>query len=188
MSTYVVFTPDDQYDRDHASDGESRYGAYLRRNLASFLDIDDWPTGDPLEFAAAAWRVAQSPVMSPAYVTAHPRVLSTSVGWDFEHCLAITVEVASGVPREVARGLRGSWTGWREGDPWFDEEANDRPVASSVLKFRVPMPEDGLPEPAYRAASEPDTEVAKEAVEIVCGRLNAALGGAFSRFDRKEVA
>lgn len=66
---------DDRYDRENASDGHSRYGAYLRQN--SNLFRDSWsdepaPVTDPAEFAVHAWTVATGPIMFPGYVRVRP--------------------------------------------------------------------------------------------------------------------
>lgn len=188
MSTAGVFVPDDRYDRDHASDFESRYGAYLRRNTALFLDSYEDLTRDRLEFAAAAWRIAQAPVMSPPYVLAHPRVLSAEPTWDFDGRLAVAVDIATEIPRELSVALRGRWIGWSRQDNWHVPGTNDRAVAVATAQFRVPMSPDGLPLPSYRPTGEPDTEHAKSAVAVICGRLDSALSGVFARFDRKEAA
>ncbi|MCI2421533.1 hypothetical protein MOQ72_29270 [Saccharopolyspora sp. K220] len=189
MFSSQIFVPDDRYDYEHASDFQSRYGAYLRSNTGQFLDYEtNRLTDNPVDFAAAAWRIAQSPVMSPAYVMAHPRVLSATASWDLEYRLAITVAVAAGVPHEISRALRGVWRGWNRSGVWSEPEDNDLPVATTVLRLRVPITADGLPTPVYSSIAEPSTEVAKAAVQTICGRLNAALTSVFSRLDRKEVA
>ncbi|MEV4643656.1 MULTISPECIES: hypothetical protein [Saccharopolyspora] len=189
MSFSRPFAPDDRYDFEHASDFQSRYGAYLRQNAAQFVDVDgQQPTQSPLEFAASAWRVAQSPVMSPAYVESHPRVLSAVPTWDFDGRLAITVEIAASVPGETTRVLRGYWRGWQTGSTWHVQEDNHVPTATAVLLLRVPIEADGLPTPSFSRLAEPSTDAAKAAVQTICGRLNAALSGVFAQFARKEVA
>lgn len=65
----------DDYDRENASDGVSRYGAYLRQRPDEFRD--GWsdeakPIGTAAEFAVHAWRVATAPVMVPGYVQVRP--------------------------------------------------------------------------------------------------------------------
>ena len=72
MSTEPTpFWVDRDYDCAHASDGISRYGAYLRD--ATF---EPWTDNDhAVEWAAFAWRRATGPVMSLGYVRYHPRVL-----------------------------------------------------------------------------------------------------------------
>lgn len=190
MFSSVVFAPDDRYDRDHASDSQSRYAAYLRRHVGLFLDADDQPTRDRLEFAGAAWRIAQSStLMSPPYVTAHPRVLGTDTCWDHEGRLAIAVEVATDLPREYASSLRDGWIGWERCERWPEQADNGRVAATAVLHFRVPMSAAGLPEPAYHhVTAEPDIDIAKNVIEVVCGRLNAVLGRVLAAFDDREVA
>ena len=72
------------YDRTQASDGQSRYGAYVRdyaRLFDPWQDAPDGVTGDPVEFAIAAFRVATGPIMSPGFVRWHPRVC----GYGVEH-------------------------------------------------------------------------------------------------------
>ncbi|MFF2076368.1 hypothetical protein ACFVXG_16605 [Kitasatospora sp. NPDC058162] len=79
---------DDVHDREHASNGDSRYGSYLARN-ARLLHDD----GQPLtaaEFACSAWQIATSPVMSPGYVRIRPDLHN------------ITVVSATGDNRDVA--------------------------------------------------------------------------------------
>lgn len=70
-----AFQIDDHQDQSLASDRKSRYGAYLRdkRRLFFHNGPDSPPTADPVEFAVAAWSVATPPIMSPGYVSSHPR-------------------------------------------------------------------------------------------------------------------
>ena len=68
----LVCWVDADWDYTNASDGISRYGAYLRGHAEEFQswhgeDLDGITT-DPGEFAAAAFRVACGPIMSPGYV------------------------------------------------------------------------------------------------------------------------
>lgn len=126
--------------------------------------------------------------MSPGYVTAHPRVLDAAAVSDFDGRLAVSVEVATELPRELAQGLRGSWIGWQHGRHWFAPTTHERPVATSVLRVRVPISADGLPEPVYTATAAPDVDTAKHAVAVLCTRLNAALAGVFTQLTRKEVS
>src|SRR6266545_2299896 len=72
------------WDRTNASDRVSRYGAYLRGHAEEFEswhgEDQDGITTDPGEFAAAAFRVACGPIMSPGDVRWHPRILDHQVG------------------------------------------------------------------------------------------------------------
>ena len=59
----------DAYDREYASGGHSRYGAYLRQNASLFKSA--WsdqpePIEDPAEFAVHAWQIATAPPTSGA--------------------------------------------------------------------------------------------------------------------------
>lgn len=66
---------DDHYDRENASDNNSRYGAYLRQRPNDFRDgwsDEPAPIKTPEEFAVHAWRVATAPVMVPGYARVRP--------------------------------------------------------------------------------------------------------------------
>lgn len=197
MPSTALFTLDDRFDRDHASDFESRYGAYLRQNAASFLNLDDEPTDCPLEFAGAAWQIAQSPIMAPGYITTHPRILSAAPTWDDEHRLAIHIELATDLPAGLDRVL--SWRGWQRNGPggWHAPAEFDRPAAFTVLQLFIPMAVTGLPQPSYRVNGVvrgefgnvvPDVEAAKDAVRVIADRLNAAVGPVVSLRTRAAVA
>ena len=98
----AAFGIDRDYDRSLASDGISRYGAYLRD--ATF---EPWTDHDQaVEWAAFAWRRATGPVMSPGYVRCHPRVRGAQLersGWDGG--LAAGVTLVSPWPEQLARAL-----------------------------------------------------------------------------------
>jgi hypothetical protein len=67
----------EDYDRNYASDGTSRFGAYLRQRPDEFRSSwssDPKPLPTPEEFAVAAWRVATPPVMAPGYVSIRPDI------------------------------------------------------------------------------------------------------------------
>ena len=91
--TVTAFWVDRDYDRAHASDDTSRYGAYLRD--ATF---EPWTDHDQaVEWAAFAWRRATGSVMSPGYVRYHPQVLAAQLersSWD-----------GTLVPRFFSKGL-----------------------------------------------------------------------------------
>jgi hypothetical protein len=109
--TVTAFWVDRDYDRAHASDDVSRYGAYLRD--AAF---EPWTDNDQaVEWAAFAWRRATGPVMSPGYARYHPRVLAAQLersSWDGS--LAAAVALISSWPEDIktplTRGLKlGDW-------------------------------------------------------------------------------
>lgn len=128
-----TFVVNDAYDRDMASDGCSRYGAYLRERCAMFYD-DDEPETDSVRFALAAWRVAQPPIMWPGYVRSHPRVVGQREHWDDDGRPAVAVELAIGMSSSISRSIASnSWRDWCRdsvGERWVEPYDNDQ--ASSV--------------------------------------------------------
>src|SRR5215211_2160838 len=67
-----AFWLDEQFDRQQAPDGRSRFGAEVRRRAEEFSDA--WGDIAPVRFAVTAWRLATT--LSPGYVRWHRRVLS----------------------------------------------------------------------------------------------------------------
>ncbi|GAA3925885.1 hypothetical protein GCM10023085_03920 [Actinomadura viridis] len=186
------FWVDEEYDREYASDGVSRYGAYVRDRLASSF-AECWETwGEPssrrVEFASAAWRTATGPVMAPGYVRSSSRVLGARVErnqWDGS--LIAAVSLVAPWPAALARSF--DWQGgrrWRDwptelrGDGYEFVEPTEQDVAgapfmqaSLALTFAVPV--DRLPE----APEGPDDGVedcARQAVEGLVVELNRAVG------------
>ncbi|WP_017973741.1 hypothetical protein [Actinopolyspora halophila] len=177
MRSTPLIQPDDHYDRAHASDSESRFGAYLRRNTAAFLDGDE-PTADPVEFATSTWRIARPPVMTPGYLVAHDQVLDAEVLREDDGTAVIRVDLTTELPSEIARDLRSRWVGWIRG----------RPHATNVLRFDIPVLTDRLPAPVYSVRAVPDTETVKEALGQLCGLVNSALADVLIDLERTEVA
>jgi hypothetical protein len=169
-----AFEPDEDYDRSHASDGVSRYGAYLARHAYLFQD-DDQPTTDPELFAGAAWRVAQHATMTPGYVRAHGRVQATSTQWDDDSRLAVWVELAVSSAPEAVR-FTFPWRRWTRDElgHWLAPVDYTRPNLLTVLRVAIPLTGVALPSPRY-VNGRPDTATAKQAVSIICRTLNAPL-------------
>jgi len=137
---YLVI--DDDYDRDHASDGLSRFGAYVAMRLPLVLEADrDVPT-DPVRWASFAWASATTPVMSPGYLTWTGPIEDIQVGWDDGH---LAVETTLRAPSPVH--LPG-WQGWdrdRNGnmcEPWHgDRTALSRlTLTAKIAGARLPVP------------------------------------------------
>ncbi|MBP2330616.1 hypothetical protein JOF56_011001 [Kibdelosporangium banguiense] len=174
MVTHIAFRPNEHYDRDQASDGLSRYGAYLAQKRGMFRDLDnDQPTEDALEFSAAAWEIAQSPIMSPGYVTVHPRIQSADATWDDEHRLAIAVAVARDdvlMGAQLLRRARG-WAHDRISGGWYDPQDCAVLTALCLVTIRVPILAGDLPLPEFRDTI-PVTVTAKAAVAAICTVLN----------------
>ncbi|WP_026415635.1 hypothetical protein [Actinomadura oligospora] len=110
-----VFWVSEVDDRERASDGKSRYGAYLRQNLHLFDPWDEKSVGsDPVEFVTVAWQVATSPVMAPPYLHCRwDRLLSAKI-WRADTGAAVAnLELVSSAPSELERsGLARSWNSW----------------------------------------------------------------------------
>jgi len=136
----TAFWIDRDYDRAHASDGISRYGAYLRDAI-----FEPWTDHDQaVEWAAFAWRRATSPVMSPGYVRYHPAVLGARLersGWDGSLAGGVTVvsawpeEIKPAAARSVRLGDRDAyWQDWpteyRGGDTVSYCEPSEADVAA----------------------------------------------------------
>jgi hypothetical protein len=115
----AAFWIDDDYDRENASDGVSRYGAYVRRSSA-LAECWDSTWDDPqvrrARFAEAAWATATTPVMSPGLVRRHPRVISAAVQFNaWDATLAGAVQLITPWPQPLA-----SSRGWQRETWWQD--------------------------------------------------------------------
>jgi hypothetical protein len=161
----AAFWVDSDYDRRHASDGTSRYGAYVRqRQAALFAECWDgtWDEASTRRalFAAAAWQTGTSPVMAPAYIRQHPRVLSARVevnGWDQSLAAAVTLAVPWPAPLAGSRDWRNGqwWQDWQvqhvPGGPDYYREPDDRelgrsPFLLSTARLLFPLLADRLPD------------------------------------------
>lgn len=169
-----VFEPDEEYDRNHASDGVSRYAAYLTQYRHLFCQ-DGQPTTDAGWFAQVAWQIAQSPIMSPAYVRCHGRVQDTSVRWDEDGRQAVCLDLAVSSAPEAA-GLTSAWRRWTrdEHGHWLRPDDYAHPTVLTVLHLAVPLAGMRLPEPRYQG-EQPDITTAKRAIQAICASVNAAL-------------
>ena len=185
----TAFWVDRDYDREHASDGISRYGAYLRD--AAF---EPWTDDDQaVEWAVFAWRRATGPVMSPGYVRYHPRVLAARLersGWDGS--LAAGVSLVSSWPEQLkaraGQGLRlatGTRTG-RTGRPNVSA-ATPSATTSPAKRMSLPgrtcwprvslqftVPSAALPEPPATSAAL--LSAGQQAVAVVVAELNRIVG------------
>lgn len=186
----AAFWIDYDYDRENASDGISRFGAYVRQSSVMTESWDgtwDEPQVRQARFAEAAWATATTPVMSPGFVRRHPRVISAAVQintWDatlagsvqlvtpWPHVLVGSCDWRRDVwwqdwPMETLGGMR-----WREPD---EQELTGHAylMASAWLVFPLHVPA-GLPS----APSGPDDCVeiaAREAVATLVGTMNAVV-------------
>ncbi|WP_242884082.1 hypothetical protein [Actinomadura litoris] len=161
------FWVDEVYDREYASDGVSRFGAYVRDRLNSTFaecwgDFGDSPGIRLAEFASASWRTASGPVMAPGYVRSHTRVLGAQVqrsGWDGS--LVGSVGLVAPWPERLLRSDR-----WQGGLSWRDwptelcgkgydfvhpteEDVTRRPLLQTSLALSFPVPMHRLPAVPY---------------------------------------
>ncbi|TQM71167.1 hypothetical protein FHX41_4919 [Actinomadura hallensis] len=191
-----MFTFNDTDDRDRASDGVSRYGVYLRRYPKLFAAWDDGAavTGDPCEFAAAAWQVATSPTMAPPYLGWTAERVQSVTFTHSEHAPALIARVQVAVPRPaVLDGVRG-FVDWDRGDRWNrgyhvpDDAALSRCPAmltSTLLAFHIPAGELYVPADAPEALTVHD---AKASVKRLAERLSARLAPVLTVLDASGVA
>jgi hypothetical protein len=185
----TAFWIDGDYDREQASDGISRYGAYLRD--ASF---EPWTDDDQaVEWAVFVWRRATGPVMSPGYVRYHPRVLAARLersGWDGS--LIAGVSLVSAWPEQLTRALVRAvrlgdgdayWQDWpteyRSGDTTCYYEPGEadvaaRPYLLTTLSLQYTVPSAALPEPPATSAAL--LSAGQQAVAVVVAELNQIVG------------
>jgi len=140
------------HDNDQATDGRSRYGAYVHGNA----DFDRIGHREPTpEFAVAAWRVATGPVMSsPALVRCHRRVQSVTVARnEFDGALCATAVLVAAQPLYLA-ALRpvggGSFQDWPVGMLGAFEYPSGQDIAASpylctTVRADLSVPVDTLP-------------------------------------------
>lgn len=194
------FWIDYEWDRDRASDGKSRYGAYVRQAIDLFRETWDGTvqSGLPGRFAAIAWRTATGPVMSPPFADWRAPVMSAGLQVDYEAkgCpLIAVITLAASQPKALARGYDGarhwrswpyerSWTGDYPRDPYGDEVArNSFALASLRLVFAIPAARLPDPPPAFRRPGEVE-HTARKAVEAVVAELNRAVIPVITRIER----
>jgi hypothetical protein len=170
---------DPDYDRANASDGQSRYGAYVRDHAQRFDPWQDAPDGvttDPVEFAVAAFRVATRPIMWPGYVCWHPRVCGYGTERsDHDGRLVVSVTLATPAPLRLPGW---SWRSWdRDFHDHFLEPEDRGPVALGRLELRWPLGSEQLHRPARpRVPSCPNLVDATTAVAAVVGSANHTVG------------
>jgi hypothetical protein len=190
MSTAAaVFWVDRDYDRSHASDGISRYSAYLRD--ASF---EPWTDNDQaVEWAVFAWERATGPVMSPGYVRYHPGVLAARLGrssWDGSLVAGVTLvslwpeEIKTVLSRAIRLGDREVF--WRDwpieclgGDTVSYHEPSEadvaaRPYVLATLSLQFTVPPAALPHPPASSAAR--RGAGQQAVAVVVAELNRVVG------------
>ena len=191
-TTKAPFWIDADYDQDHASDGKSRYGAYVRQNMGGFAECWDgtWEHALPVHFAAHAWRIATGPVMAPGYVCRHPRILSARLEYSYwDGSLGAIVELVTPWPQALRQSSqwmrqinRGWWHDWPTEfsdayrDPG-DEDMSKRPYLLTSAALRLTVPDGQLPQPpSAEPAAQEVVELAQQAVAVLVAELNRIVG------------
>jgi hypothetical protein len=196
----AAFWVDRDYDREYASDGTSRYGAYLRD--ATF---EPWTDDDQaVEWAVFAWRRATGPVMSPGYVRYHPRVLSAQLersGWDGG--LVAELNLVSPWPDQLTKTLVRAirlgdkdayWQDWpteyRGGSTCYygpsEADIAARPYLLTTSSLQFTVPSVSLPTPPATAAAL--LSAGQQAVAIVMAELNRIVGPVLGAGDMSSAA
>ncbi|WP_329488547.1 hypothetical protein OG618_18130 [Kitasatospora sp. NBC_01246] len=174
---------DDIRDREQASDGRSRYGAYLAQHA------DDFHEGGqplhPVEFAIAAWRTATVPVMAPGYVAVRPDVYPLDVYRDHHGNAGFCAKVGlrhSDLARRPGDRLRArDWERdpWgRHDEPWpvlISPERTDRPAVLVAATLLVPIPDGILLRPTAARPGRTLTHEAKHVIAALAAHANAHL-------------
>ncbi|GAA2755886.1 hypothetical protein [Actinopolymorpha rutila] len=161
---------DEAYDRDYASDGVSRYGAYLR-SRAHLFDDDGAPL-DAVSFAGIAWQIACAPVMSPGFVHTADTIGRVRCRGSEESSEELIAEMDArlGWPARLARPRLSGWRDWERDDfGGLMEPAADRRALLFSVRVQLPVSTLGLPVPTSTAV---DVGAAIEAVHLLCRRIN----------------
>ncbi|WP_051830064.1 MULTISPECIES: hypothetical protein [Streptomyces] len=178
-STLVII--DYTADRENASDGHSRYGAYIAQHAADFHE-DGQPLR-PVEFAAAAWRTATSPVMAPGYAVVRPDLDRVEVYADHDggaqFCAKVGLRHSQLTHRPASRPLdweRAPWT--RSNEPWpvlVSPERTDRPAVLVTATVLLPIPDSILITPTTARPGRTLTDEAKTVVAALAEHANQHL-------------
>jgi hypothetical protein len=194
MSTAAAFWIDHDYDREHASDGVSRYGAYVRDAV-----FEPWTDDDrAVELAKFAWRRATGPVLSPGYVRRHPRIAMARLersGWDGS--LLAMVDLVVGQPEPLRYLPAGDepamWQDWpaefsfRTGhDEWFEpggEELARSPYLLCQASLRFTVPQTGLARPPARPNMPLLVAQCRDTVAALVRALNTIVSPVIARID-----
>lgn len=147
----AAFRVDREYDREHASNGVTRFGTYILRSSpvtacwdGTFLDDEDRARAQ--WFAVAAWETASPPVMSPPYLHHHPRVRAASLASQTQARVSLVGRAELVAPWPAPLAASGDW---KLGRPW-----RNWPVERYLDTERYyDLADDGMIEDRYLLAS-----------------------------------
>ncbi|RKE19627.1 hypothetical protein [Streptomyces sp. TLI_171] len=186
FTTRTLALIDDIDDKERASDGRSRYGSYLALN-ARHLHDDGEPLS-PAAFAAAAWRIATSPVMAPGYVRIRPDLASfaaQAAEYDPDVLLLrLTVPLRHQALAHRPTGRPADWSTYRSA--WTDEqfaarvepEHFDRTALLLTAELIRPVPDELLFDPSTARPGPRMTHEAKQVVHSLAEYANTHVGPA----------
>ena len=176
MAASQAFWIDEDFDREHAPDGASRYGAEVWGRASEFAE--SWGDISPVTFAATAWRLATE--LRPGCVRWHRRIVAAVClrsPWDGS--LTCEVRLVSPWPAEL------TWTrqwyrdrGWRDWPQLFgqyvppsERDLIRSPHLRASLLVQAPVRLDDLP-PAPAGPGDELSRRAQLAVAVVVRELN----------------
>lgn len=180
------------YDRNYASNGTSRYAAYLADRDQSFREI--WDDNPSVEFAALAWRIATGPIMSPPLVHSHPRIVRATAersGWNGE--LVADIWLVSPRPAALAnaKDSAGRWYRDRQTDTWGEYEGvgeqdlTRAPYLTTTVQMLWQLPTGTVPPIAeVPAAGNALHRQALECLDVLVGALNREVGPILDLLER----
>ncbi|WP_033820904.1 hypothetical protein [Kitasatospora sp. MBT63] len=179
FSTRTLALTDDRADRENASDGFSRFGAYLAHNPGLLHDESEPLTAK--EFAFFTWQIATSPVMSPGYVRIRPDLHAlalVSAGEDGDDlALRVDVPLRHRALAEWPATIVGDWQAdpWAAGDGFIalvEPERTDRTALLITATVLIPVPAAVLVAPTTAVPGEEMTWTAKRAVNALVDHAN----------------
>jgi hypothetical protein len=193
MTTSAAFWIDHDYDREHASDGVSRYGAYVRDGT-----FEPWTDDRAVELAEFAWRRATGPVMSPGYVRRHPPIRLARLersSWDGSLLAMVDLVISQPEPlRYMPAGdgpaRRRDWpaefsfsTGH---DQWYEPGGEDLArgrylLCTASLRFTVPL--TGLATPPARLSTPLLVAQCRDTVAALVRTLNTIVSPVIARIE-----
>jgi hypothetical protein len=179
MPASQAFWLDQDFDREHAPDGISRYGDHVRQRAAEFADA--WGDISPVTFAATAWRLATE--LQPAYVRWHRRIVAAACRpspWDGS--LICEVSLVSPWPAELTWTRQwGRDRGWRDWPQLFgqyvppsEQDLTRSPHLRASLLAQAPVRLDDLP-PAPAGSGDDVPRRAQLAVAVLVREINDLL-------------
>ncbi|MFD7829190.1 hypothetical protein [Kitasatospora sp. NPDC059803] len=169
---------DDDYDWRHASNGSSRFGAYLDQH-AHRLDDNGFPAAGA-EFAALAWAIAVA-AMSPGYVRIRPDLLAVTANPAEDDPANLVLRITVPLPHRALahRPGPGPWRDWEtdcyDRGPWSPKVdpcpglMNTLTLTADIL---LPVPAEALITPTTTRPGTELTRTAKLLVTMLAEHIN----------------